>query len=240
VLLSSDRGVQRDNGRARRGVPQTRGQPSSLPFSRRPRRCGTSVRVSRLTRRLTCLRAMTRPTRTTLPARTTGSRPPREFHRGTLALAGARLLPVLQRRRRVRQAGVVGLLGVLRPPRRHLVLDRIPVPPQRGQGPTLPRRHLVPGQAVGLLGPPLLPIGPDPADRPVIGGPGSARMGGQRGTLGWGGVQGERVHLHHEPGARLELLHRSPPARMNQVDRSAGSTPAQRSPARSISSSNET
>ena len=61
-------------------------------------------------------------------------------------------VPVAQRARQISQTARVCLLGVLRPPRRHLVLDPVPRPPQRTKVPA--HRHMprieFPGVHVGL------------------------------------------------------------------------------------------
>src|SRR5919201_2894756 len=61
-----------------------------------------------------------------------------ETHRAALAAAASRVAPVPKRPRERVQAAVVGLLGVLGPPGRHLTLGAVPFPPQLPKRP----RHL--------------------------------------------------------------------------------------------------
>src|SRR4029453_8182352 len=81
-----------------------------------------------------------------------------------------RVAPVPQRSGQPIQAGGVGLLGVLRPPRGNLVLRPVPFPPQLGQGPW--HRHL----RVGSV---LVEVGLDQRQTPVVGDPGGSAVGGK-------------------------------------------------------------
>src|SRR5215211_43113 len=92
-----------------------------------------------------------------------------EARRTALPQPVAGVAPVLQGPREPVQATVVGLLGVLGPPGRHVMLGAVPFPPQLGQRP----RHL--DARVGLA---LVQADGDQLQAPVVG---EQRRTGMRG-----------------------------------------------------------
>jgi hypothetical protein len=125
-----------------------------------------------------------------------------EAHSVTLAAAVSRVAPVLQRSGQPVQAGGVGLLGVLGPPRCNLVLGPVPLPTQLGKRP----RHS--DARIGLV---LVQADLDQGKTPVVGDPGGSAVRGKRTALGWCGVEREPVGLGHDGhGHALWLVsHRS-------------------------------
>src|SRR6266545_5700870 len=111
-----------------------------------------------------------------------------EAHRAAFAAAVAGVAPIPQRSGERVQATVVGLLGVLGPPGRHLLLGAVPLPSQRWKRP---------GHLDVLAGATLVETAGDQLQAPVVGEPGRAGMGGEAALLAWGGVQGELVGLEH-------------------------------------------
>jgi signal transduction histidine kinase len=83
--------------------------------------------------------------------------------------------PVTQRAGQLAQAGVVGLLGALRPPRRHLALGLVPPPAQLIQAPRHRRERGV-GHPIGTLRGALRQGGLHQRQAPVVGEPGRAGM----------------------------------------------------------------
>src|ERR1700733_42333 len=77
---------------------------------------------------------------------------PRAPHKRSLAPPVLRGGVVAEGGRRPSQPRGIGLLGVLRPPRRDVVLELVTLFAQRRQRPAAPRRPLVFGDAIGFLG----------------------------------------------------------------------------------------
>jgi hypothetical protein len=124
------------------------------------------------------------------------------------AAAGPGVAVVLEGGRGVGQPGGVGLLAVLRPPRRDLMLRRVPCPAQvigRARG------ELGAAQPVAVLGGALRPDLAGQLDAEVVGEPLGATVRPVRLLLGGGRVQREQEGSHHIPQARTE--HRHNPAR---------------------------
>jgi len=112
----------------------------------------------------------------------------REAHRAALATAVAGVAPVLERPRERVQAAVVGLLAVLLPPGRHVMLGAVPLASQLRKGP---------GHLHVMASLPLVEAGGDQLQAPVVGKQHRTGVGCEAALLAWGGVQRELVGLEH-------------------------------------------
>ena len=130
------------------------------------------------------------------PGRAAFGLEPGKAHLRALTRALLGVAPVGERVGEAGQPAGVGLLGVARPPRRHLVLDLVPAFAQAVHRPGQGRGELVVGDAVGALGLPLRQIRLHLRQAPVERHPHRPAMRRQHGTLTRGGVQRETVGLH--------------------------------------------
>ena len=134
-----------------------------------------------------------------------GGLEPREAHGRTSALAAARRRPGVQGAGQAVQAGVVGLLRVLRPPGRAVDLALVPSLAQRRQRPPQHRGQLILGDAVAAFGGPLIHHRLHQRQHVVVREPRRTSMRRQRPQLLRCGIERKSVCLRR-PTLRTSML----------------------------------